>query len=797
MPNPAKKPIPKKLSPEDPDSWLRKLHTPDAIKKWMFTEVDFISDYMVNVCSAAATGPKSTANQVKRLGEILELIPENIERNTYYDEVGKRWPAFKKNYKLHKREDAVKLPSLEKLNRDDKAAFFDYGFFVENGAYYTMSQNGKRCICQFTMEILYFVVSESVPKYVCVFKSSFGRSRIAAVTTDDFTTVGTFKKIVGRMNLVFEGNDNDLNKIKLKLFNGVREAKEPKYMGYNPYGDFYTWANGLYYNGQFYKTDKYGMVQLQHPIKSIDDFKNLPPESHVMFGNDLHVLENPERFIEKNGEEKVSLWIEQEQAKHLSFYFLPFSTSLKITDHDDDDFEFERRFKYSTPVPRSEKKKKPKRVIDFQFWSSLMQRVYGANGRVAIAYFIMSLFRDIVYKHNNNYIPLLGMFGPRQGGKSKCAESLAVMFGEPIEDGVNLESGSTATGIRRYLASMQNAILWLNEYKNSLPDYTLGMIKGIADGSGKLTGRNTGGNETKTYKPRCAAIVAGQDLPTKDPAIYSRVIPLEFENSLKVNPLSYNLLKSLEKLKIGPSISCEVLNHRERMKKAYAILEPYMTRRIRKASETLIGQKIEDRLALNLSSVLTTFVIIAAPQITGEYETIEDELEALCMASEKTYEVKFGFNLQTLAKDLMKKVKNQIDVQHTTDDVEQYFNVLQSLIEIGRVQEGAHYKITKGTDIKRLYIRVGIIHVEYMSAAQRAGMAAMDQGTLRSYLKKHRTFLEEKKDGVHFDKLSNRTSAFVFDYDALLQQGIEFKVGQAFTDMVTNDGSNNMFTGGQ
>ncbi len=246
------------------------------------------------------------------------------------------------------------------------------------------------------------------------------------MTTDDFVSVGTFRRVVGRFGFVFEGNDNHLNKIKLMLFHGVKIAQEPKYMGYNSSGNFYTWANGLYHNGKFHKADKYGIVQLEHPIKTMDEFNAVPAESQIMFAGDLHIVENPERFIEKNGEDLVHQYIAQGKASLLSFYFLPFSTTLKIThseDDGDDDFEFERRFKYTPP-------KKDAEPLKFTHWASLMQRVYAANGRIAIAYYCMSLFRDIVYKANKSYIPILGLFGPRGTGKSTCARSLNKMFGE-------------------------------------------------------------------------------------------------------------------------------------------------------------------------------------------------------------------------------------------------------------------------------------------------------------------------------------------------------------------------------
>lgn len=781
MPKQPLSPKPQELIKHDPDSWLLKLRTPDAIKKWMGTEKDYISDYLVNICMAEANGPKGVAEQVKRMAEVIELIPEDILRNCYYDEVCQAWGAFKKNYKL-KKPDAP-LPKLEKLAKDDKSAFFDYGFWEKDGAYHTLEKGKEMRICNFTIEILYFVRSNNEPKYVCIFTHMFGRKRISAVTTDDFTSIGQFRKVIGRIGAyVFEGNDNHLNKIKLKLFYGVKEATEPRYMGYNTGGNFYTWANGLYFNEKFFKTDKYGIVELEHPIRSLDDFKKLAPESQVMMNDELHILENPEKFLEKHSEDVVNQYIEQKKAFHMTYYYLPFSTRIRVAsdDDEDDNYEFEKKFKHLSV--------NDKEPLTFKDWSSLMRSAYGENGCIAIAYYCMCLYRDIVFKHNNSYIPLLGFFGPRQSGKSKCAESITKTFGEGLEDGVNLESGSTATGVRRYLASMQNAILWLNEYKNTLPDYTLGMIKGIADGSGKLTGRNTGGNETKNYKPMSGVVLCGQDLPTKDPAIYSRCIPCEFDPAQR-NEIAFRELKDLEKEGKVTAVTCEMLNYRERMKKSYPVLEPMMTKRIREHAENVLGQKLEDRMTLNLTSLLTTFLCIAAPQIP-DIDDNEEAFNALCTADPSTYAVKFGFSLQQLANALMRKVKAQIDVQHTTDDVEQYFNVLQSLIESRKVLEGHHYKITKGSDgVKKLYLRVQPIHVEYMGTAQRAGMAAMDPGTLRTYIAKHRTYIEYKKDGVHFEHLTNRTSAHVFNYDMLLAQGIEFKSGSDLSKILTNDES--------
>ena len=73
-----------------------------------------------------------------------------------------------------------------------------------------------------------------------------------------------------------------------------------------------------------------------------------------------------------------------------------------------------------------------------------------------ICFFLAAIFRDIIFKANNNFFPMLYHFGARGLGKSKAAESLAAMFGDFAEDGVNLESGSTHTGILRPMSSVKN-----------------------------------------------------------------------------------------------------------------------------------------------------------------------------------------------------------------------------------------------------------------------------------------------------------------------------------------------------
>jgi hypothetical protein len=283
------------------------------------------------------------------------------------------------------------------------------------------------------------------------------------------------------------------------------------------------------------------------------------------------------------------------------------------------------------------------------------------------------------------------------------------------------------------------------------------MIKGIADGSGKLTGRNTGGNETKTYKPRCTVVICGQDMPTKDPAILSRMIVCEFDGKDRDYDAFANLT-TLEKENKCTAVTLEVLNFRDNIKTHFAQMEPSASSVFRAAIREDLKQDAEDRIVLNNSSVLSVFSILNQSGL------------------------KFPFTEEELIAMLLSKIDVQISIQHTSDDVEQYFNIIQSLIEQHQMKEDEHYMIKKeSSGLKKLFLRVRPMHPIYMAAAQRAGMAAMTLGTVTQYLVKHKSFIEYKKDGVMFSRFGGeggRTSAYVFDYDILLAQGIEFRVSR-------------------
>jgi DNA primase catalytic core len=745
----------------DPDEMLkRKCKGPDELEAWQRRQRDYVLGALLDEAEKdAALGGHDKAAAIRRLGEVLELIEDDTLRQVYYGDLADRWADFKKGYKLVKRgKDGLDKKALEHLG-DNRSDYFDFGFIEKAGCYYHYKNGKETRICNFTFDIRYFVLSQDEPKYVCHFTNVFGTTRVMAISTDDFSSVATFKKCVAKLgNFIFEGNDDQLNLLKIKQFHGVPEATQPRSMFYNPTGDFTTFANGLLYQDRFFPVDTNGIVRLERAIGSIEELGDLRSEAHVSIGEEILPLGSVAKLATKlGGQDKLDELLADGELAHQAYYFLPFATRLKLTDDDDDSYETERRFRLSSKVE----------ALAFAEWAELLHKAYGENSLVMIAFYMATLFRDIIYKANGQYFPLLHMYGLRGSGKSKAAEALISCFGQFSEEtAIRLAGGATATGIQRYMSTARNSLMMLDEYKNHLPMPTIELLKGIANGTGKLMGRATGGNETKSLRPLSSAVVCGQDLPTKDPALLSRSIVLEFseEEKRKNDRTAYEKLRTYQDSGATVHVTRELLRYRTEML-AYRRREPDMTRRIRAHCQDVLGiADPEDRTVQNASTLLTTVEILHEAGL------------------------KLPFTQEALFSKLMERVQEVINIQHTSDDVEQYFMVLSSMID-RELREGKHFKIVKEEDgITKLFLRTKLVHPFYMQAAQRQAVEPLSAATIRSYLTKSRFFLEDRSKGVRFaEEPHNATSALVFNYDKMREDGVELSTKEDLDNMLQGD----------
>lgn len=718
-----------------------------AVAGWLAHKKDYLTVRALEEAKKSeALGPVAIADAIRGLGELVEFIPETTRRETYIDALVSGWKLFKK-YKPKKRaEPSVKaddaLAKLKEIGDKNVTANHDFGFYEKDGSYYKLHQGHPKRLASFTIQILYFVKATVTPKYVCILSDIFKRVRPAVLTTDDFVAAQAFSKALARLHgFVFEGSQDDLNNIRLKLYQGVPEAIEVERLGHSRDG-YYAWANGLFYQGQFFKADKYGFVQLEHAVTDAATIYKMKTESKLKIQGERQALNAPDEIFAQISEEEVQALCTAGHVQELTYHYLPNAANIvRGQESDDDTLSKFRHYQTGT--------------LTFAEWATRMLAAYGTdNGRVLVAFYVAALFRDLIYAENNSYFPVLFHFGMPLSGKSTAARSLAYMFGTPFNnDGINIETGSTQTGMIRMLASVANGIIWLNEYKNTIDRKMLGTIKGIADGSGKTLGMATAGNETKVTAPRSAAMLGGQDLPTADPAIMQRCIVNEYDGrNHETLGKAQKELQELEQDGHCTAVTCEVLGHRPVLETGYRFAARSCTADLVAAGEKAIGTRPDSRAVLNLASILTPVKML---------------LDAQALA--------FPFTYAELLGTLTGKMVQGTEFNEESGDVEVYLQTIAGL-PANVLQYGYHYHITKESNNKQvLFLRTTEVHGLYLEAAGRQRFTPLSVGTMRNYLKKHSSFIDVRKHAYFPDQQTN-FSAVALDYYMLREtHGIYFR----------------------
>ena len=167
-------------------------------------------------------------------------------------------------------------------------------------------------------------------------------------------------------------------------------------------------------------------------------------------------------------------------------------------------------------------------------WAKLFILVYPDHGMMGVAFTMMSVFKDVLFKRNNNF-PLLYPYGPKSSGKSKFAESIQSFFTLQMPM-LNLNQTTVFAFFNR-LERFRNVAVGLNEFdENSIEEVYFKALKGAFDGEGR--DRGTGSkNKTKVQDINVAIMILGQYLTTSDDgSVLNRSFPCKFfENNARTH----------------------------------------------------------------------------------------------------------------------------------------------------------------------------------------------------------------------------------------------------------------------
>ncbi|MCR5314371.1 MAG: DNA primase [Bacteroidaceae bacterium] len=400
-------------------------------------------------------------------------------------------------------------------------------------------------------------------------------------------------------------------------------------------------------------------------------------------------------------------------------YYLPANSTIYRDDIKL--FQFERRFVHLGYS-----------AVSLKDFTEQIFKVFGNNGRVGFIFYLATLFRDIVTRTTRSF-PILNLFGPKGSGKSELGHTLMSFF--IIENVPPNIQNSTLPALNDTVAAVANALVHIDEYKNDMEIKKLEFLKGLWDGTGRTRMNMDLDKKKEITSVDSGVILSGQEMPTADIALFSRLIFLTFTKSTfsDEEKREYNALKKMRRNGLS-HLTLEILKLRNVIEADYPLI---YQRTMDDVSDLLGDLIIEDRIMMNWVAPLAAFKCLEAKLNTSlTYKLMLD----ICVEGIKFQNAQCAQNNELAA----------------------FWNTVQYLMSEGEIIEGGDFRIVFVRRLKTdtvdviwgetrpvLYIQKTRLFMLYKKNGRAVGDSILPVGTLRHYLEHCREYLGEKS-GVRY-----------------------------------------------
>ena len=436
-------------------------------------------------------------------------------------------------------------------------------------------------------------------------------------------------------------------------------------------------------------------------------------------------------------------------------YFIP--AMSKIYKDDENEYPNQKKFIHQEGT------------ITFEEYAKLFCDVHGSNGMIGILYFLASLYRDIIYERFR-FFPHLFLFGPPQSGKSTMAISMLYLFGR-IRTAFPLNTG-TNVGFYKHFAEFRNAIIWFDEYLNSIEPQRIQSLKSSYDGSGHTRSDNTADNRNKSIPINSGAVISGQDLPTADPALFTRCILLTYgktEFSIQEKTALNEFHELGESMQVA-HLTAQLVTHRELVKTNFFKAFDQVFNNLK----AKFPGGIDDRIVKNMSILLTMYEVLKEV-VTFPFSEEELIKTFLDVIRKQNGQISSSKETATFWKTLAFMAANK-----QVKEYEDFVMSDESVLTVSYNGTNIKKVISEGGTKKVIFIRFTKIHPLYLETIRRqSNRTGLDEGSIKHYLETSNAFLGY----IRCKKMGrNASTAYAFDYDLLVQTIDDFSIDTAIVD---------------
>lgn len=453
-------------------------------------------------------------------------------------------------------------------------------------------------------------------------------------------------------------------------------------------------------------------------------------------------------------------------------YYLPANSN--IYRNETKLFQFERKFVHLGLS-----------TITLREYTDQIFRVFGDNGRVGFIFLLATLFRDVAKSANGSF-PILNFFGQISSGKSALGHSLMAFF--IIDNRPANMLNSTIPALSESVAQVANALVQFDEFKNDLDTSKIEFLKGLWDGTGRTRMNMDMDKKKETTSVDSGIILTGQQMPTADIAVFSRLIFLTFDRS-EFTVEEKDEYKKLEMMRAQgmTHLTMQLLKNRRKVEEEYKNYYDLTSKDVNKMVRDL---PIEERIIGNWVIPLAML------------RCLENDIDT-------------SLTYKQMLEICVNGIKYQGAQCKQNNELAAFWNMVTFLVSEGELIEGGDYRIEYQHRLKTdkvdsnwlvarrvLYIQKTRIFMLYKKYAKNIGENVLPEGSLKHYLENsneyfgekvikykvyHRGIVVMKKvDGMQMEAATTQRS-YCFNYDQLSET---FKINltkAAYDDMNLED----------
>lgn len=427
-------------------------------------------------------------------------------------------------------------------------------------------------------------------------------------------------------------------------------------------------------------------------------------------------------------------------------------------------FQFERKFIYTNY-----------NAVSMRDYTEKLIRVFGDNAKVGVCFLLATLFRDVIVGLTKSF-PILNLFGPKGSGKSELGHSLMSFF--IIKNTPPNIQNATNPALGDLVAQCANALVHIDEYKNTIDLDKREFLKGLWDGTGRSRMNMERDKKREITSVDCGVILSGQEMTTVDIALFSRLVYLTFNKTEFSNEekRAFDECKRIRDMGLS-HLTLQLLRHRSKME---ANFNANYHECMADLNARLEGEKIEDRIQRNWVIPLAAF------------RTMESVLDV-------------PFSYKEMLDVTVGGIIRQNNECKSNNELANFWNMVSYLVQDGEVFCDSDYRISYVSKFKSDSVKTGIewrnprpilmmrknrIFMLYKKFSKQVGDSALPPESLKFYLENSKEYLGiknsvrfkniqkgvevtkqvERADGkVEYRKTSSTEQAMCFDYELIRQ----------------------------